>query len=333
VAERIQSKLAVPFDVAGQQIVITASIGVVSSKNSYSSAEEILRDAEIAMYRAKQSGRSRCELFDPAMHWRAVQRLTLETDLRQGIENGEMVVYYQPIINLASGKIVGFEALSRWRTQRGFVSPAEFIPIADETGLIIPINRTLLREACQQLSRWQSQFVSDPPLTISVNLAPKQFGLPELIPDIAGVLEETGIAPQTITFEIMETMAMEDGERALSTLSQLKALGLRLSIDDFGTGYSSLSHLPRFPFDALKIDCSFISKMPDDGENREIVRLIIMLAHSIGLKVVAEGTETERQIHELKRLGCEMAQGYFYSPAVNAQSALELLALGAGVRS
>lgn len=331
VAERIQSKLAVPFNVRGQQIVITASIGVVSSKNSYSSAEEVLRDAEIAMHRAKLSGRSRCELFDPAMHSRAIQRLTLETDLRYGIENGELVVYYQPIVSLGSGKIVGFEALSRWRTPRGLVSPAEFIPIADETGLIIPINRTLLREACQQLREWQSQFVTQPPLTMSVNLAPKQFGLAELVPEIATILQESGVAPQTINFEIMETVAMEEGERALSTLAELKALGLRLSIDDFGTGYSSLSRLPRFPIDALKIDRSFISNMQKDGENREIVRLIIMLAHSIGLKVVAEGTETANQIDELKRLDCEMAQGYFYSPPVDARSASELLGLGVRV--
>ena len=325
VAERIQSKLAAPFNVGAQQVVITASIGVVSSKNSYSSAEEVLRDVEIAMYRAKNSGRSRCELFDPAMHSQAVQRLTLETNLRHGIENGELIVYYQPIVSLGSGNIVGFEALSRWRTPRGLVSPAEFIPIADETGLIIPINRTLLREACQQLREWQLQFASQPPLTMSVNLAPRQFGFSELVPEIATILRESSVDPLTLNFEIMETVAMEEGERAVSILRELKALGLHLSIDDFGTGYSSLSRLPRFPIDALKIDRSFISNMCRSGENREIVRLIIMLAHSIGLKVVAEGTENEEQIDELKRLGCEMAQGYFYSPPVSAHSASELL--------
>jgi diguanylate cyclase (GGDEF)-like protein len=331
VAERIQSRLGPPFNVRGQQVVITASIGVVSSNNSYSTAEEVLRDVEIAMYRAKSSGRCHCELFDPAMHSRAVQRLALETDLRQGIENGELVVYYQPIVSLGSGNIVGFEALSRWHTPRGLVSPAEFIPIADETGLIIPINRALLREACQQLRKWQLQFVSQPPLTMSVNLAPKQFGFPELVPEIATILRESGVAPLTLSFEIMETVAMEEGERALSILGELKGLGLHLSIDDFGTGYSSLSRLPRFPIDALKIDRSFISSMCRSGDNREIVRLIIMLAHSIGLKVVAEGTESQEQIDELKRLGCEMAQGYFYSPPVSAHSASELLELNVGI--
>lgn len=330
VAERIQSRLAVPFDVGGHHIVITASIGVVSSKNSYSSAEEVLRDAEIAVHRAMRSGRARCELFDPAMHSRAVQRLKLETDLRQGIENGELIVYYQPIVSLANGNIVGFEALSRWQTPRGILSPAEFIPIADETGLIIPMNRNVLRAACRQLREWQMQFVTSPPLTMSVNLAPKQFAVPELVPEIATILQESGIVPQTVNFEIMETVAMEDGEHALSTLRELKALGVGLSIDDFGTGYSSLSRLPRFPIDALKIDRSFISNMQGDGENREIVRLIISLAHSAGLKLVAEGTETENQIVELKQLGCEMAQGYFYSPPVSAKSASELLASPGG---
>ena len=332
VAERIQQKLAIPFAAEGQQIVISASIGVVSSRNSYSSAEEVLRDGEIAMHRAKQAGRARCELFDPAMHSRAVQRLRLETDLRRGLENGELLVYYQPIISLASGKIAGFEALSRWLTPRGLVSPAEFIPVADETGLIVPMNQALLRVACQQLRDWQDRFGCDPPLTMSINLAPKQFGIPELAMEISTVLRDIGIAPETISFEIMETVAMEDAERALLVLSELKALGVRLSIDDFGTGYSSLSRLPRFPIDALKIDRSFISDMHSNDESREIVRLIIMLAHSIGLKVVAEGTETLNQIEVLKGLGCEMAQGYFYSPPVSAQSASELLMSAAQVR-
>jgi EAL domain-containing protein (putative c-di-GMP-specific phosphodiesterase class I) len=254
----------------------------------------------------------------------------LETDLRRGLENGELLVYYQPIICLASGKIAGFEALSRWQTPRGLVSPAEFIPIADETGLIIPMNQALLRVACQQLRDWQDRFGYDPPLTMSINLAPKQLGIPELATEISTVLRDISVAPENISFEIMETVAMEDAERALMVLSELKALGVRLSIDDFGTGYSSLSRLPRFPIDALKIDRSFISDMQSDGESREIVRLIIMLAHSMGLKVVAEGTETLIQIEELKLLDCEMAQGYFYSPPVSAQSASDLLMSAAG---
>jgi diguanylate cyclase (GGDEF)-like protein/PAS domain S-box-containing protein len=325
VAQRIQAKLATPFNIKDQQIVITASIGIALSGSSYSRAEELLRDAEIAMYRAKQAGKARCEVFDPAMHSTALQRLRLETELRRGIENGELLVYYQPIVSLSTGRIIGFEALSRWRTSDGLIPPSEFIPVADETGLILPLNRALLREASQQLRKWQSQFECDPPLTMSVNLAPKQFNQPELPDEIAAILHETGISPSTLNFEIMETIAMGDADRALSILTDLKALGVRLSIDDFGTGYSSLSRLPRFPVDALKIDRSFIVHMSSDHESREIVRLIIMIAHSVGLKVVAEGTETKDQIGELQKLGCEMAQGYFYSPPVSSQSAFGLL--------
>ena len=325
VAQRIQAKLAVPFNIKGQPIVITVSVGIASSSSSYLEAEDLLRDAEIAMYRAKRAGKARCEVFDPAMHSNALQRLRLETDLRRGLENGELLVYYQPIVSLGTGRILGFEALSRWRTSEGLVPPAQFIPIADETGLILPLNRALLREACQQLQKWQSQIGCEPPLTMSVNLAPKQFAQTELSNEIAAILQETGIAPSTLNFEIMETMAMGDADRALSILSELKALGVRLSIDDFGTGYSSLSRLPRFPLDALKIDRIFISEMNTDHDSHEIVRLIIMLAHSVGLKVVAEGTETEEQITALKCLGCEMAQGYLYSPPVDHKAALALL--------
>lgn len=325
VAERIQAKLALPFEIRGQQIVITASIGVASSGTSYSTAEELLRDAEIAMYRAKRAGKARCEVFDPTMHSTAVLRLKLETDLRRGLENGELIAYYQPIISLITGKITGFEALSRWRRPQGLVPPAEFIPIADETGLIQPINRVMMREACQQLRTWQSQFRCDPPLTMSVNVSPRQFAEPELSNEISLVLKETGVSPSTLNLEITETIAMSDADRALSVLSEIKALGVSLSVDDFGTGYSSLSRLPRFPVDALKIDRVFISDMSTNRENNEIVRLIINLAHNIGLKVVAEGTEKQDQIYELQRLGCEMAQGFLYSPPVSAEAAFGLL--------
>jgi len=325
VAQRIQAKLAAPFEIKGQRIVVAASVGITSSSGSYAEAEEMLRDAEIAMYRAKRAGKARCEVFDPAMHSSAVRRLKLETDLRRGIERGELIVYYQPIVSLASGRIIGFEALSRWLRPEGMVSPVDFIPVADETGLILPINRALLLEACTQLRTWQSQFDCDPPLTMSMNITPKQFALPDLAEGIGEILKQTGVAPGTINLEIMETIAMGDGDRALSVLSQLKALGVRLSIDDFGTGYSSLSRLPRFPVDALKIDRVFISNMHVDHESHEIVRLIVMLAHSVGLKVVAEGTETEEQITELKQLKCEMAQGFLYSPPVDRKAAFGLL--------
>ena len=325
VAQRIQEILAVPFDLKGQSIVIAASIGIASSGSSYTGAEELLRDAEIAMYRAKRAGKARCEVFDPAMHSAAVRRLQLETDLRLGLERGELIVYYQPIVSLDTGKITGFEALSRWQRRDRMVPPSEFIPVADETGLILPINRALFLEACQQLRIWQSQFDCDPALTMSVNITPRQFALPDLAEEIREILQQSGIMPSAVNLEIMETVAMSDADRALSVLSDLKAIGVRISIDDFGTGYSSLSRLPRFPVDALKIDRVFISNMTRDHESHEIVRLIVMLAHSVGLKVIAEGTETEDEIRELKRLGCEMAQGYLYSPPVDKKAAFGLL--------
>ena len=325
IARRILDKIAHPFNIGGQEIVVSASIGIAASSNAYEGADDLLRDAEIAMYRAKRAGKARCEVFDPAMHSSAVRRLKLETDLRRGIEQGELLVYYQPIISLESGKIIGFEALSRWKTVQGMVSPVEFIPVADETGLIIPMNRALYLESCQQLQSWQSKLGCSPPLTMSLNITPRQFALPDLAEEIGTILQQSGIPPSTVNLEITETIAMGDADHAFSVLSDLKALGVRLSIDDFGTGYSSLSRLPRFPIDALKIDRVFISQMSTDHDNHEIVRLIVMLAHSLGLKVVAEGTETEDQITELKHLKCEMAQGFLYSPPVDSTQAFELL--------
>jgi PAS domain S-box-containing protein len=325
VARRILDKIALPFTLGGQQIVISASIGIAASSNAYEGAEDLLRDAEIAMYRAKQAGKARCEVFDPAMHSSAVRRLKLETDLRRGIEHGELLVYYQPIISLESGRIIGFEALSRWKTVQGMVPPVEFIPIADETGLIIPMNRALYLEACQQLKSWQAKLNCTPPLTMSLNITPRQFAQPDLALEVGAILAQSGIEPGAVNLEITETIAMGDADHAFSVLSDLKALGVRLSIDDFGTGYSSLSRLPRFPIDALKIDRVFISQMSTDHDNHEIVRLIISLAHSLGLKVVAEGTETQDEVNELKHLKCEMVQGFLYSPPVDSVKGFELL--------
>ena len=324
-ARRILDRIAQPFTIGSQQIVISASVGIAASSNSYVDAESLLRDAEIAMYRAKQAGKARCEVFDPAMHSTAVRRLKLETDLRRGLEQGELLVYYQPIISLESGKIVGFEALSRWKTANGMVSPVEFIPIADETGLILPINHALMTECFAQLLAWQSKIRCTPPLSMSLNITPRQFSQPELAKEIGALIKDSGVRPSAVHLEITETIAMGDADHAFSVLSELKALGVRLSIDDFGTGYSSLSRLPRFPIDALKIDRVFISQMCSDHDNHEIVRLIINLAHSLGLKVVAEGTDTDEQIIELKRLGCEMTQGFLYSPPVDPEQAFELL--------
>jgi EAL domain-containing protein (putative c-di-GMP-specific phosphodiesterase class I) len=265
------------------------------------------------MYRAKREGKAQCCVFDTAMHASAMKRLRLETELRQALELGEFRVHYQPIVSLRTGKVVSFEALSRWQRPTGLVPPLEFIPVADETGLILPLNRLLLRESCEQLRLWHSQFPAEPPLHISVNITPKQFAQPDLAAQIGAVLQETRIRPEHLDVEITETIAMGDVERSASVLAELKALGVHLSIDDFGTGYSSLSRLQGFPVDAVKIDRAFISKMCVDAESCEIVRIIIMLAHTLGLSVVAEGVESAEEVKQLRDLDCEFAQGYFFS--------------------
>jgi PAS domain S-box-containing protein len=331
VAERIQPQLATPFVVNEQEIVISASIGIASSTSPHTQAEDLMRDADLAMYRAKRAGKGRCEVSDTAMHANAVKRLQLETDLRKALEQGEFRVHYQPIVSLQTGKITGFEALTRWQRPEGILSPIAFIAVAEEIGLIIPMNRQLLREACLHLRSWQAEFPSTPALTMSVNITPKEFAQPDLASEIGKTLQEVGLDPGCLQLEIIETIAMGDAEKSGQVLAQLKALGVRLSIDDFGTGYSSLSRLRRIPVDTLKIDRAFIMNMDTDPESREIVRTIIMLAHNLGLKVVAEGTETQAHINQLKQLNCEMAQGYLYSKPADDQAMLKLLAGNHGV--
>ena len=333
VAERVQAELATPFVVNHQEIVISASIGIASSTSPHTQAEDLLRDADIAMYRAKRAGKARCEVSDTAMHANAVKRLRLETDLRKALDQGEFRVYYQPIVSLQTGKITGFEALTRWQRPEGILPPIEFIAVAEEIGLIIPMNRQLLREACQHLRSWQSEFPSSPPLTMSVNITSREFAQPDLASEIRKSLEQTGVDPGCLQLEITETIAMGDAEKSGHVLAQLKATGIGLSIDDFGTGYSSLSRLRRIPVDTLKIDRAFISHMDSDPESREIVRIIIMLAHNLGLKVVAEGAETEEHINLLKQLNCEMAQGYFFSRPADDQAMAKLLVSNQGARA
>ena len=326
VAERIQERLALPFDLDGHEIVITASIGIAFNSSTNSDAQDLLRDAEIAMYRAKQTGKAHCEVFDNAMHAGALKRLQLETDLRRAVEQGEFLVYYQPIVSLRDGQIVGFEALTRWQSPKGLVMPNDFIPVADETGIILSINRQLMHEACQQLLSWQQLFPSNPPLSLSVNISPKQFAQADLAAQIGQLLQESGMDPRFVDLEITETIAMADAEKSAGMLSELKALGVGLDIDDFGTGYSSLSRLQSFRVDTLKIDRIFVSRMDSDHETHEIVRVIINLAHSLGLKVVAEGVETQAQFDLLRKLGCERAQGYLFSKPVDRDTILKLLA-------
>lgn len=326
VAERLQSELGAPFSLNTQDIVLSASMGIAFCTPSCSKAEDLLRDADIAMYRAKQRGKARYEIFDTAIHGSALHRLKLETDLRKAVERKEFRLHYQPIVSLKTGEVTGFESLVRWQTPEGLLLPGQFIHVANETGLIIPINRAGLREACHQLQSWCGEFPSGPPFSMSLNVSAREFAQPDLARDVELVLQQTGLEPSVLQFEIMETVVMEDAERASEVFSQLKALGVRLSIDDFGTGYSSLSRLQQFPVDTLKIDRSFISKMDSDNETREIVRIILMLAHSLGLKVVAEGTETAAQVEQLRNLNCEFAQGYFFARPAGHESVQKLLA-------
>jgi PAS domain S-box-containing protein len=313
VADRIQERLRIPFVVEQQEVVTTASIGIAFCATSYVNPEDLIRDAEIAMYRAKREGKARSQVFDSAMHTVAVNRLQLETDLRRAVELDEFRVHYQPILSLQSGKIVGFEALSRWQRAEGLVSPVHFIDTAEEIGITLPMNRLLLREACLRLRAWHSQFPCHPALTMSVNITPKEFAQPDLATQIKDILVAVGINPGCINVEITETIAMADPQRSRLIFSELKALGVQISIDDFGTGYSSLSRLQGFPVNTLKIDRTFTSKIDTDNETSEIVRIIIMLAHNLGLKVVAEGAETAEQVRMLKQLDCELVQGYFFA--------------------
>jgi len=321
VAERIQERLALAFRVSSQEVITSASIGIAFGAASYAASEELVRDAEIAMYRAKRQGKAQCRVFDQAMHESAMNRLRLETDLRRALESGEFRVHYQPIISLENERVVGFETLSRWQRPTGLVPPSEFIAVADETGIILPLNQALLREACGQLRQWHSQFPSQPALRISVNITPRQFAQEDLAGQMAAILKETGIAPQDLDVEITENIAMEDADKSAGVLGELKALGVHLSIDDFGTGYSSLSRLQSFPVDAVKIDRAFISKMCLDAESSEIVRIIIVLAHNLGMSVVAEGVESAAELQQLRAFGCEMAQGYFFSRPSDSESA------------
>jgi diguanylate cyclase (GGDEF)-like protein/PAS domain S-box-containing protein len=326
VAERLQQTLSLPFNLQGSEVFTTVSIGIALSTIGYDYAEEVLRDADTAMYRAKLNGKARHELFDKAMHASAMTLLQLETDLRRAIERKEFVLHYQPIVAFETGVIRGFEALVRWQhPERGFISPGDFIPIAEETGLIIPIGQWVLEQACRQIRKWQEQYPQHPPLQISVNLSGKQFTQPNLIDQIRRVLRETGIDPRSLKLEITESMMMENIDTAINMLEQLRMLGIELSMDDFGTGYSSLSYLHRFPISTLKIDRSFVGRMTDNNENSEIVRTIVMLARNLDMNIVAEGVETESQIALLRSLECEYGQGYFFSKPVAAEGAASLL--------
>jgi diguanylate cyclase (GGDEF)-like protein len=325
VAERIQQALKSPLLVEGFTVFTSVSIGIAVSSVEYVSSSELLRDADIAMYRAKERGGCH-EIFNPGMHAEMRYRLQLENDLRRAIEQHEFLVYYQPIISLQTGELVGFEALIRWQhPERGLVPPIQFIPVAEDTGLIVAIGEWVMNEACRQLCIWQKQYPSTKPLKIAVNLASKEIGSPDLLVKIDRVLAETGLDPSSLRIEITESMLMEYGEETSNLLLEIQSRNIQLSIDDFGQGYSSLSYLHRLPVDTLKIDRAFVSQMHLKGENFEIVRTISTLAHTLGMDIVAEGVETLEQFATLRELGCEFAQGYLFAPPLNVQAASEAI--------
>jgi len=327
VAIRIQESLAEPFTANGVDAFTTAGIGIALSSPMYHKPAEMYRDADIAMCRGRAKGKSSCEVFDTHMHALVVQRLKVETDLRKAIENGDLRVFYQPIVHLATGRIAGVEALVRWwHNDSEFIGPADFIDIAEETGLIVPIGRWVLKEACRQAHAWHLKYNSDPLLTATVNVSPRQLAQSNLVADVQAALEESHVDPSSLQLEITESMAMSDPKLSTRIFSQLKELGVRLSIDDFGTGHSSLSRLRSFPVDVLKIDRSFIRGIEQDLESREIVRLIVTLAHHLDLKVIAEGIETPGQQAHLEKFHCEYGQGYFYSRPIDHIALEKLLA-------
>lgn len=323
VANRIQDALG-PFTVAGRDVFISASIGVALSSTPRARAEDLLRDADIAMFRAKTLGKSRCEFFDQEMHTKAVRQLELETDLRRAIEDHEFRLHFQPIVELNTGHTVGFEALVRWQRQGCLIFPDSFIGAAESTGLIVPLGKWVLQEACRQAQLWQESNAQS--LTVAVNISPKQFADPQLVSDVKDILAEVHVNPCKLHLEITETVAMADPEKTRDILSRLKELGVGICLDDFGTGHSSLARLRRFPIDVLKIDRSFISHMDSDAEARQIARLIIEFAHTMDLRVIAEGIETSTQADELRTSRCEFGQGYLFSRPVDHSGVTRLIA-------
>jgi predicted signal transduction protein with EAL and GGDEF domain len=314
VAERIQKEVSAPINLSGRDVFTTVSIGMATGTGSYSDPEDILRDADTAMYRAKSLGKARHVVFDHSMHASAVNLLQIETDLRKALEKEQFYLLYQPIVSLGNFKLCGFEALVRWHhPERGLISPLDFIPIAEETGQIIGIGEWALHEACRQMREWQEKFPQASPIFMSVNLSAKQFNHTMLIAQIDDVLRRTGLNPRQLKLEITEGAVMDNIDTATEMLRHLRDLGVQLAIDDFGTGYSSLSYLHRFPIDTLKIDRSFVTRMANNPENVEIVRTIVMLAQALGMDVVAEGVETKEQLKLLRDLQCEYGQGYYFS--------------------
>ncbi len=326
VAERILQQLSLAFKLSRYEVFMSASIGIVWGNKDYDRPEYLLRDADTAMYRAKALGRVRYHIFNPAMYQEAIQLLELENDLKRAVTRREFVVYYQPIISLTTGKITGFEALVRWRhPSRGLISPIEFIPVAEETGLIGAINLWVLQSACHQLHIWQNHPAISETITMSVNLSPRLFSLPKLVSRIDEIIQETKVNPANLELEITESVIMENSQAVKTILQQLQTRKIQLIMDDFGTGYSSLSYLHSFPLNALKIDKSFVKRMQENREDMGLVPAMIGIAESMGMRAIAEGVETREQLAQLRSLNCDFAQGYLFSKPIEQQLALNLI--------
>jgi diguanylate cyclase (GGDEF)-like protein/PAS domain S-box-containing protein len=314
-AERIAETIARPVTLTEGEVFVTASIGIALSGSGDDSPETLLRNADSAMYRAKQRGRNRAELFDPSEHHRAVDDLRTGNELHRAIERGELRVHYQPMLDLGNGSLLGFEALIRWEhPERGLVSPMEFVPLAEETGLIVPLGEWALEQACTQSVRWHQAAPDAAPLVMSVNLSPRQLTEASLPNDVARVMHHTGIAPSALWLEITESTIMRDTDAALGTLEALRSLGVHLAVDDFGTGYSSLSYLEQLPIEALKIDRTFTRGVGARGDATAIVGAVVGLARAMGLSTIAEGIETRDQLQRLRLMGCAQGQGYLFGP-------------------
>lgn len=326
-AERILAKLGSPIALKGRKVYATPSIGVALGGDDTERAEDLLRDADLAMYRAKHAGKARYAVFEEGMNRRALDRLELEQDLRRALERGEFETYYQPKVSLQSGRVVGFEALLRWHhPDRGLLPPKEFVPLAEETGLIIPIGEWVLEEVCRQANEWQELYPDEVPAAVCVNLSTRQFREPDLPQTVARILEQTGMMPDRLFLEVTESAAMEDAPATVLAFEGLRNLGVRAIIDDFGTGYSSLSYLGRFPVDYVKIDRSFVGGLGEDPLVTLLAKGVIDLTHALGLGVIAEGVETEGQLERLREMGCDLAQGFYFSEPLTGDAAKEWLA-------
>jgi diguanylate cyclase (GGDEF)-like protein/PAS domain S-box-containing protein len=328
VAGRITRALKESFVLDGREVFVDTSIGIALATSGLERPSDLLRNADVALYRAKASGKATCEVFDDAMNVLALERLDLQADLRRAIERKEFTLHYQPQLELLTGRIKGWEALVRWRhPERGLIPPSAFLSVAEQTGLITQIGKLVLEAACRQAKKWQEQFpTADAPLKMSVNISARQFQRPdELVGDITRVLEETGLAPDNLVLEITESMLMGEAERNVDVLRRLKDLGVLVALDDFGTGYSSLAYLKRFPVDMLKVDKSFVDGLGESPEDAAIVEAVVNLARALGLRTVAEGIETTSQLERLQDLGCDLGQGYYFSKPLPAPKASALL--------